>query len=197
MSAQEITLTVPVTMPILITPRLRINEMTLADCAQVERLASDERVARTTSGIPHPYPVGYSRAWILSHLLNFVNGVGAHFAIRLKNDNTLIGCIGLGLDKANDSAGLGYWLGVEYWGHGYCTEALHVIISWAFAYYPLQRIEGDHLGTNPASGRVMQKVGMTYECTRRAHYKKNGVLCDLCTYSILRDEWQDKQRLQH
>ena len=71
------------------------------------------------------------------------------------------------LDWDNEKAGLHYWMGVSYWG----------------------RVYADHVARNPASGRVLQKVGMSYECCRRRDFKKWDRFEDLTLYGVLAEEW--------
>jgi RimJ/RimL family protein N-acetyltransferase len=61
---------------------------------------------------------------------------------------------------------------------------------YGFESHDLHRIYATHLTRNPASGRVMQKIGMTYEGRRREHVQKWGVFEDLEMYAILRQEWE-------
>jgi RimJ/RimL family protein N-acetyltransferase len=86
-------------------------------------------------------------------------------------------------------------IGVPYWNQGYATEAAQHAVDWGFQQLGLNRIYAQHFGSNPASGRVMQKMGMKYEGTLRQHYIRFGEVQDAVCYGILRDEWQAKQRL--
>ena len=83
---------------------------------------------------------------------------------------------------------MGYWMGVPYWNHGYCSEAARALVAHGFQQMGLHRIYAFHFVRNPASGRVMQKAGMTYEGTLRQHVKKWERYEDLTAYGILRSE---------
>jgi [ribosomal protein S5]-alanine N-acetyltransferase len=78
---------------------------------------------------------------------------------------------------------------VKRWGCGYATEAVRALVSYGFTELRLNRIQGRHLIRNPASGRVMQKIGMSYEGTFRQSIRKWDLYEDLAMYSILVDEW--------
>lgn len=67
---------------------------------------------------------------------------------------------------------------------GYCTEAAKAIVAFGFQQLKLQRIFAIHMTKNTASGRVMQKIGMTYEGVLRNHIKKNGDFVDVEVYGI-------------
>ncbi len=176
--------------PILKTPRLVLRPFTLDDAPVVQQLASTREIAMTTLHIPHPYPEGAAEAWISSHPSSFELGTSATFAITLHEQGTLCGAIGLQFDAANNHAELGYWIGVPYWSQGYATEAGQAMLRYGFEQRGLHRIHAAYFRHNPASGRVMQKLGMAYEGCRRQHLLKWGEYIDLMLYGILRSEWQ-------
>ncbi len=90
---------------------------------------------------------------------------------------------------AGHRAELGYWIGEPFWNHGYCTEAARAFLDYAFGAVGLVRVHASHFSRNPASGRVMRKIGMKYEGCRRCHAKKWDKLEDLDLYGILKEEW--------
>jgi RimJ/RimL family protein N-acetyltransferase len=80
-------------------------------------------------------------------------------------------------------------MGVPFWNHGYCSEAARALVTYGFEQMGLHRIYAFHFARNPASGRVMQKAGMTCEGTLRQHVKKWERYEDLVAYGILRSEY--------
>lgn len=130
-----------------------------------------------------------AEAWIARHAPAFEAGELASFAIIRTDDDELIGAIGLTIDRSHLRAELGYWIGVRYWNQGYATEAARAILSCGFDELGLNRIYAVHLVRNPASGRVMQKVGMQREGRLRAHVRKWDRFEDVDAYGILADEW--------
>lgn len=182
--------------PTLETERLILRPFTLADAPAVERLAGDLAIAATTQNIPHPYPKGAAEAWIKSHQENFELGKFVNFAIT-RRDEILLGSISLGLQPEHDLAEMGYWLGQVYWGQGYTTEAARAVLCYGFETLKLNRIYARHFKTNPASGRVMHKIGMTYEGCQREQVKKWGQFIDLVLYGILRAEYQATKTADH
>jgi RimJ/RimL family protein N-acetyltransferase len=105
----------------------------------------------------------------------------------------LIGAMGLVI-KGEGIAEIGYWIGVPYWNRGYASEAAAEIVRYGFEECGMDRIFACHFQRNPASGRVLQKVGMQYEGTLRRHLVKWGERIDLAFYGILREEWEAKRR---
>ena len=100
----------------------------------------------------------------------------------LKQSAQLIGAIGL-VGINGEDALMGYWIGEPYWKRGYCTEAAKAFIEFCFNDLKLNRIEAEYLVTNPASGRVMQKSGMTYKKSRFTE-DRFGERAELNVYEI-------------
>lgn len=175
--------------PQLRTERLLLRPFTLADAPLVQELAGNKAIASTTLNIPHPYPNGLAEKWISTHAPRFRDGRGAIYAITLPEVRQLIGSIGLVVVPDHQRAELGYWLGQPYWNKGYTTEAARELLHYGFTELGLNRIYASHYGRNPASGRVMQKIGMEYEGTLRQHIAKWGRLEDMKLYGILKSEW--------
>jgi ribosomal-protein-alanine N-acetyltransferase len=174
--------------PTWTSDRLVLRPFAMTDAPDVQRLAGDRAVASTTLNIPHPYEDGAAEAWIASHQEGFDSGKQVTIAITLR-DGTLIGAIGLHVNQEHRRAELGYWIGKPYWGNGYCTEAAEAVLRYGFETLGLNRIHARHLARNPASGRVMQKIGMRHEGYLRQHAKKWGVFEDVELYAILKNEY--------
>ncbi len=183
-----------VTLPVLETQRLTLRAMKPEDAPELHRLASAYEVALNTLRIPHPYPEGAAAGWIESNLKSFEEGRMVNLGIFLRAGDTLIGTIGLVLNRDHDRAELGYWIGVEYWNRGYATEAAAAIIDYGFRELELHRVDAGHFSRNPGSGRVMQKVGMKYEGRFRESTKKWDEFVDVDFYAILRSEWTAQTR---
>lgn len=174
-------------LPELITARLLLRGFTADDASSVRSLAGAFEVADTTLQIPHPYPDGAAEAWIAAHEASFESGAGAAFAITLKTSGELVGTISLMSIEAGHQGELGYWIGVPYWGQGLCTEAGQAMVDYAFTGLGLARVHASHFSRNPASGRVLEKLGFIHEGTRRGHVRKWGKLEDLEIYGLVRD----------
>jgi len=112
------------------------------------------------------------------------------FGIETRDPGALVGTVSLRCNAIHLRAELGYWIGVPFWGNGYATEAVGSVIDWGFETLGLERIYGQHLAGNEASGRVMQKAGLRYEGTLRHCVLKDGTHYDTPMYAILRGDWQ-------
>jgi ribosomal-protein-alanine N-acetyltransferase len=174
--------------PILYTERLILRPHTIWDADDLQRLISDRDIASTTTNIPHPYTLEDAIEWLGKREESYERTGSPQFAITHK-DGYFIGGIGMTLHKEHENAELGYWIGKPYWEKGYCTEAAHAVVKYGFEMIGLNRIYATHFTRNPASGRVMQKIGMKYEGRMRQNVKKWDKFEDLELYSILKDEY--------
>ncbi len=177
-------------MPILETDRLLLRPFTLDDAADIQRLLNDKAIADTTMSIPHPYEDGMAEEWIAGRQEMIERGECTPFAIQRKTEGALIGSINLMDIQPGHQAEFGYWVGVPYWNNGYCTEAGRAMLRYAFTELGLVRVHARHLTRNPSSGRVMQKLGMSHEGTRRRHVCKWDVFEDVEMYGILVKDWR-------
>lgn len=178
------------TQPTIQTERLILRPFTLSDAGQVQNLAGDRDIASTTINIPHPYEDGMAETWISTHQKAFVAGEGVNFGITSRENPALVGSIGLKICREHERAELGYWIGKPFWRLGFCTEAGRAVLQYGFDTLGLNRIHACYVTRNPASGRVMRKLGMTFEGCNRQHEIKWGQFEDLDTYAILASEWR-------
>jgi RimJ/RimL family protein N-acetyltransferase len=177
-----------VTIPTLETERLVLRPFVLADAPEVRRLCSAREIHDGTLSIPHPYPAGLAEEWIGRHAAAFERMEFLPLAVLRRSDGALVGSVGLGFSPAHARAELGYWIGVPYWGQGFATEAAAELVRYGFEELGLERINAHHFPENPASGRVLTKLGMTREGRLRGHVVKNGRRRDLVAYGLLRGE---------
>ena len=173
-------------LPTLETPRLKLRPYTEADIAELLPLIGTREVAATTLRIAHPYTEQDARDF-----LTLAQEPGRIWlAITLRSDGRQIGGIGLRVDDQHQHAELGYWLGVQYWGQGYATEAAREMLRYGFEDLGLHRIFASHFKHNAASGRILVKLGMHYEGCQREHLRKWDEFVDSELYGSLRQEWQ-------
>jgi [ribosomal protein S5]-alanine N-acetyltransferase len=81
----------------------------------------------------------------------------------------------------------GYWLGRRFWGNGLATEALRLILPYAFEERRLRRVEAYVFATNPASARILEKCGFKREgVLREAVSDREGAVLDAWLFARLR-----------
>ncbi|MBN4078548.1 GNAT family N-acetyltransferase [Gammaproteobacteria bacterium AH-315-C21] len=166
--------------PNLNTQRLLLRPLSLADSAKIQELAGNWAVAKTTLSIPHPYRYGMAEKWILSLEGAWNTRSGLAFGVLLKTDQEIIGVVSL-VSISDKKAELGYWIGEQYWGKGYCTEATEALMRLASKQLQITNFVAEHLTENPASGKVMLKLGMVHlHSVERTD--RNGKLAQIETY---------------
>ncbi|HET7599555.1 MAG TPA: GNAT family protein [Gemmatimonadales bacterium] len=178
--------------PELRTDRLVIGQLVPEDAPAIVRLAGAREIADTTLSVPHPYEMRHAREFIAFAAHESAEGTGLHLAIRLAEGGGLIGAIGLkGMDGEHRVAELGYWIGTEWWGRGYATEATGALVRHAFDELGLNRLQAHHMVRNPASGRVLEKAGFRREGVLRERVYRWGRFEDVVVYGILRSDLAD------
>jgi len=159
----------------------------IADAPRVRELAGDHRVASTTAVIPHPYPEGTAEAWIALHAPAAIEG--KEFVFAITHNTALIGAIGVVSNQDLTVGSLGYWLGVPYWNNGFASEAAHAVIDFAFGMGHYACLVSNYFSINPASGRIMQKLGMSYQHTTNRHFPLRRQSFDVLHYTLTREQW--------
>ncbi|HSQ98541.1 MAG TPA: GNAT family N-acetyltransferase [Sphingomicrobium sp.] len=137
------------------TPRLLLRPGFPEDAPALADTIADEAVARNLAVVPWPYKLRDAEAFlasprdpVLPSLLIFE---------RTQAEPRLVGSCGLGR-RASGAVEMGYWIGRPYWGRGLATEACGALIEIART-LGLASLEGSHFVDNPASARVLEKLG--------------------------------------
>ena len=137
------------------TERLLLRPGFPEDAPAVAAAIADQAIVRNLATAPWPYALRDAEAFlaaardpILPSLLIFE---------RTDRAPALVGACGLGR-RASGAVELGYWIARSHWGRGIATEACRALIDMACA-LRLSQLEGSHFLDNPASGRVLEKLG--------------------------------------
>ena len=85
---------------------------------------------------------------------------------------------------------MGYCFEQAAWGHGYATEAGGSLLQWTFDALGLNRVQAEVDTRNPASARVLEKLGFFREGTLRQDCIVDGVVSDSWVYGLIRSEWR-------
>jgi RimJ/RimL family protein N-acetyltransferase len=137
------------------TPRLLLRPGFPEDAPALVSAIADQAIVRNLAHAPWPYRMRDAEAFlasprdpVLPSLLIFERGATAP---------QLAGACGLGR-RPSGSVELGYWIARPFWGRGFATEACAAVIEIARALGILS-LEGSHFTDNPASARVLEKLG--------------------------------------
>lgn len=139
------------------TKRLTLRPSWPEDAAALHGAINDADVARMLARVPHPYTLANASAFVAA----VSDASEARFLIFSHDSGgapELVGGIGLD-DAGGGSAQLGYWLKRAAWGRGYATEAGEAVVAIARTALPVTRLSAWHFLDNPASARVLHKLG--------------------------------------
>ena len=145
--------------PTLYTHRLILRKFTWADLNRIYLIFSDRDVNTYLPWFPLSSLEEASDFFQDRYLKAYSEPESYSYAVCMKSENLPIGYINLSLDDSHD---LGYGLLKEYWNQGIITEAAAALISHACG-LGVPYITATHDKNNPASGRVMEKLGMEYK----------------------------------
>ena len=140
--------------PELTTGRLYLRRPNDGDVAAIMNIAGDREIARRLARVPHPYGAADAR-----YFLEQVVPVEWVWAMTPKGSDTLIGVVGLTPGSGEHTAELGYWLSPDHWRRGFATEAAGAAVSFGFGMLGLPYLTSGYFADNPASGRVLEKLG--------------------------------------
>lgn len=171
------------------TERLLLRPFAVSDDGDVERLAGEREIAATTELVPHPYPPGAAREWILGHDALRAGGTQYPFAVILRPDGPLVGAAGLKVLPEQAMGSLGYWVGKPWWGRGIAREAAAALLAFGFDQLGLHKITARVFSRNQASVRVLESIGLAREGHRPQHFLKWGVYEDIDEYGLLASDW--------
>lgn len=140
--------------PDLATDRLSLRRPNDSDVDAIVGVVGDWEIARRLARVPHPYGPADAR-FFLEHV------VPAEWvwAMTLRGSEMLLGAIGLTPEKGAETAELGYWLSPAHWGSGITTEAARAVVTFGFERLGLPVLTSGYFEDNPASGRVLHKLG--------------------------------------
>ncbi|MFZ9858262.1 MAG: GNAT family N-acetyltransferase [Roseiflexaceae bacterium] len=175
-------------LPPLTTTRLHIRPFTLDDVAAVHTYTSN----------PHVMAYIDDGALTLDQTRNFVqqhlDDDAKAFAVTLNATNDLAGHIIAHPWFAHRTFEIGWVFHPTYHDHGYATEAARAVMDYCFETLDTHRVIATCQPENPASYRVMEKLGMRREAHfRQCIYRGNDIWWDEYFYAILDTEWRAQQ----
>jgi len=136
------------------TPRLLLRRPVEADIPAIVEKANDWDVVRRLGRLPFPYGAADAR-FFLDHVVpnEYV------WAITRRETGAFLGAVGLTAAPEGNTAELGYWLGRAHWRQGIATEAARAAVDAAFDDLGFSGLTSGYFADNPASGRVLAKLG--------------------------------------
>ena len=167
------------------TPRLTLRPGWPEDAPALARAIAHEQVAFRLARLPWPYTLEHAQAWLGTEpaaetlsLLILSHELGAP---------ELIGGVGLHPAAMGDRAELeiGYWLTPSACGRGYATEAARAVVDMARHALGRKRLVSGHFLDNPASGRVLRKLGFVETGVEKRECLARGDQVDCATFELV------------
>ncbi len=168
---------------VLETERLVLRRPTLADVKAITALISDLRVSINLRRVPHPYSQ--------DHAVEFVRSLAAeprNTVFLIECDAAPIGVVGVDW-REPDAPELGYWLGVDYWGRGYGTEAARAVIDFTFEEFCIDALFSGARVANPASRNILEKCGFQWSGVELHRFEALGSSTPVDCFRLNRGVW--------
>lgn len=170
--------------PRLETERLILRRFTEKDLEDLLPIYGDEEVNRFLPWFPLKN-LEEARAY-LQHVIfpEYEKETAYRYAVEEKATGRVIGYVSLGsFDEEKRTGDLGYGLRRDHWRQGIIPEAAHAVLEQlkrdGFAF-----ITATHDVNNPASGRVMEKLGMTYRRSYDEQWQPKNIPVTFKLYQI-------------
>lgn len=160
------------------TRRLVLRELVDSDAREIARLAGDWDIARQTARIPYPYSEALAREW-----METIDS--GEFVRAIVHQGALIGAVGYVMND-DASAEIGYWIGRPWWGQGFATEAASALVRYCFTTAGFKRLTCCHFVDNPASERVIRKLGFRPNGVCSAWCEARQAEVEICSYELNR-----------
>ena len=175
---------------ILTTDRLVLRQPHRDDADDMALLANNYEIAKNLARMPFPYIDADARDFLKK--ITGESEAGCTFAITKSDNGRFIGVCGL-----HDASGvhehpyMGYWLGEQYWGQGYATEAARALIDLFFKTTSRETMMASCMSHNEASRRVIEKCGGHFWKSEDVYSSMLGKNQKIDKFRISRSSWMN------
>jgi len=137
------------------TARLLLRTPNLSDASNMQQILQGLEVSKNLSRVPHPYPENGAVEY-LERIAGTDDQFDTKFSI-IDRNGQFCGMTGYG--RQGEVPQLGYYLGPQYWGNGYMSEACKAVIGWMFEAAEPAYVKSGVFATNAASLAIQKKFG--------------------------------------
>ncbi len=174
----------------LVGDKVILRPVELTDYADIYSNIQDKKIALYV-GTPYPYSETNAKEFTERAIQKWDENEEKQFVIIDKTSGKLAGTIGLMYKSSTGPvAEIGYWIGDKFRGGGLVTEASKLLIKYAFEKEGMSRVYGRAYSQNRSSCRVFEKLGFTLEGRLRKHQHRFGVIFDVNSYGLLKEEFK-------
>lgn len=170
--------------------RLYLQPFNKEDAFRITELANNKELANIL-GLPHPYELEFAQDWIATQSELIRKGVEYPLTVVSKQSKEIVGTITIRIDKNNNKGEIGYWIGKDYWGKGFATEAVNKIVGFGFNELNLNKIWASAISRNTASIKVLEKAEFQKEGTLRKSRLLFDNYEDVDVYGVLKAEYNN------
>jgi RimJ/RimL family protein N-acetyltransferase len=182
-------------LPVLKGIEVNLRPLRMSDEGSLQRCANDPAVAYFLARMPSPHTSGDARQWIRKTASMARGDSGYYLGIARAENDEIIGVIGLrNLKPSDKKAELTYWLGRRFWKKGLMSEAVPLMLRFAFRELKLNRVHALVHERNIGSIRVLEKAGFTREAVYRKASFKGRRWGDIYGFGILKGEFSARVR---
>ncbi|MBN9001054.1 MAG: GNAT family N-acetyltransferase, partial [Rhizobiales bacterium] len=144
-----------------------------------------------TRRLPHPY-----RQEDATHFVQTVAVDNSNTVFLIEHHHTPVGVVGVDW-REPETPELGYWLGVEYWGRGFGTEAARATIDFAFEEFAIEQMISGARVVNPASRNILEKCGFQWSGVELHRFEALGSSSPVDCFRLTRGVWSSLKNWGH
>lgn len=174
---------------ILVGARVRLRPLREDDLARIDAWWQDPEQQALQQGAIRPRPAGTNtdlfRRWSANE-----GRAGAGFSVEALEDGALVGHVTLwGATLPERDAHVAIMLAPDRVGHGLGSDAMRVLVRWAFLVLGLNRVQLEVFAHNDRARRAYARAGFVEEGVRREAAFIGGAFADEVVMSVLRADW--------
>jgi RimJ/RimL family protein N-acetyltransferase len=166
---------------------IHLEPVGMRHAPEVQKLVTSHPDIVGMTRMPDPYPDDGAAEWIAQAVPKCEAGEWYVFAIT-RDDGQAVGLIGL-IGESERGAEMGYWVGGPFMNEGFATQAVRLLLEFAFSELGLERVFATPLERNLASRRVLEKNGLEVARTYPNTEEKWEPTDMFMEYALTRDEW--------
>ncbi|MFO7671240.1 MAG: GNAT family protein [Bacteroidales bacterium] len=178
-------------LPIIERDLYRLRPWHPDDALSLVSHANNQNVAdNLRDGFPYPYSLDDAGKW-----LKMVGENRCDLILAIEVEGDAAGGIGIytGKDVYRFNGEIGYWLSQKYWGKGIMSDAVGVLVDYAFLETQWLRIFANVFQFNTPSMRVLEKCGFILEAIHKKTVIKGGKLLDEYLFALLKERWESRR----
>ncbi|WP_300379796.1 GNAT family N-acetyltransferase [Henriciella sp.] len=139
------------------TERFLMRPPVIDDAAAIADIISDRRIYENVASIEPSQGMEKTGRWIL----NAERGaqLGTDHVFLVVEEGVVIATAAAHRRATSEPFEIGYWVAPAHWGRGVATEAARALVTWLEARGQAAKLVSGHFKDNPASGRVLEKLG--------------------------------------